>query len=817
MYRKFAVGLLGIASIAVLSLLGIRTTARAWSPQWQSRSLITERIDDSRRVTLRGNIRPEAVARNDRGWVWPGFRLEHMLLQLKRPAETEQSLDQYIEGLTDKTSPNYHKWLSAVQLGNQYGVSDSDIDFITGWLESHGITVNFVYPNHMVMDISGTAAQLREALHVDIHFLEVNGEMHYANVNDPQIPEALAPVITGIVSMHDFRPRSMAKIRPKFTFGTCTAFGNCTYAIVPGDIATIYNLNPLFSQGLSGQGQTIVLIEDSDLFNGNNDWNSFRSTFGLNVYSGSLTTTHPAPPSGSFQNCADPGILATPTFTDFEVAVDVDYATAAAPSAALQVAACQDTATFGGLIAIQNLVNSASPPAVISLSYGQCEPVNGAAGNAAFNTAYQTAAAAGTSVFVSSGDEGAASCDPNAGAATHGISVSGFASTPFNVAMGGTDFMDTDLQENSTYWSSTNITGTFESALGYIPEIPWNDSCAGFLLASFEGRNPPYGSTGFCNSGGTGFRTTGAGSGGPSGCATGTQLTAGVVSGTCGGWAKPSWQSGLVGNPNDGVRDIPDVSLFSSNGLWFHYLVVCYTDTAGGGSACGSDPSTWAGGGGTSFAAPMMAGIQSLVNQRVGAKSGNPNAVYYAIASAEYGAGGSAQCNSSNQPLPRRGVTSSCVFYDVTQGDIDVNCTGTRNCFRPSGLDGVLTTGTITTLSLTAGGSGYTSAPTCTISAPANSTTAYNGGTAASQATCTATINGATHVVSGVTLNTAGNGYVTNAVCTLSGGAGSGAKCVASAVGTATYQAGFPATTGWDFATGIGTVNAYNLVFASNW
>ncbi len=814
MIRKVAAGVLGIASVTVFSLLGIRISAHAGSIAWQSRSLITERIDESKRVTLGGNTRPEAIAKNDVGPVWPDFKLEHMLLQLKRPPEAEQALDEYLEGLTDKTSANYHQWLSAAELGAQYGISQSDIDFITGWLESHGITVNYVYPNHMVMDISGTALQLREALRVQIDFLEVDGQRHYANMNDPEIPAALAPAISGIVSMHDFRPRSMAKMRTNYTFGTCTAFGNCTYAIVPGDIATIYNLNPLFSQGLSGQGQTIVLIEDSDIYNGNSDWNSFRSTFGLTGYSGSLTTTHPAPPSGSFQNCSDPGVLRSPTFTDFEVAVDVDYATATAPSAALQVAACQDTATFGGLIAIQNLVNSASPPAVISLSYGECEPANGAAANAAFNTAYQTAAAAGTSVFVSTGDEGAASCDPNVGAATHGISVSGFASTPYDVAMGGTDFMDTDLEENSTYWSSTN-NGALESALGYIPEIPWNDSCAGVLLATFEGRNPPYGSTGFCNSGGTGFRTTGAGSGGPSSCATGAASTSEVVSGTCAGWAKPVWQSGLFGNPNDGVRDIPDVSLFSSNGLWFHYLVVCYSDTSGGGAACTGSPSGWAGGGGTSFAAPMMAGIQTLVNQRVGARSGNPNPTYYAIANAEFGASGSSLCNSSAQPLPRRGVSSTCVFYDVTQGDIDVNCTGANNCYRPSGTDGVVTTGAITSITVSAAGAGYTSAPTCTIGAPYNSST-YNGYTGGVQATCTATISGATHKVTGVNVTTGGAGYINNATCTLSGGGGSGATC-APVVSTTAYQPGFPATSGWDFATGIGTVNAYNLVFNSRW
>ena len=69
-----------------------------------------------------------------------------------------------------------------------------------------------------------------------------------------------------------------------------------------------------------------------------------------------------------------------------------------------------------------------------------------------------------------------------------------------------------------------------------------------------------------------------AGSGGPSGCALGTPFIPGVVSGSCKGYAKPSWQSGVVGIPNDGVRDIPDVSLFASNGLWGHYYVICYSD-----------------------------------------------------------------------------------------------------------------------------------------------------------------------------------------------------------------------------------------------
>ena len=251
MDRKFAVGLLGIASMVVLALLGIRTTAGTRSPQWQSRSLITERVDDSRRVTLRGNTRPEAIARNDRGLVWPGFRLEHMLLQLKRPAESEQSLDEYIEGLTDKTSPDYHKWLSAVQLGNQYGVSDKDIDFITGWLESHGYHGQLrLSKPHGDGYFGNRVANCGEALHVEIHFLEVDGEMHYRQRERSADSRSARTGVAGIVSMHDFKPHTMLKPRTQYTFASANC-GTC-FAVTPADLATIYNLNPLFSQGPLG-------------------------------------------------------------------------------------------------------------------------------------------------------------------------------------------------------------------------------------------------------------------------------------------------------------------------------------------------------------------------------------------------------------------------------------------------------------------------------------------------------------------------------------------------------------------------------------
>jgi regulation of enolase protein 1 (concanavalin A-like superfamily) len=684
MFRKtgfLAVVVLGALAAASSAFAQVESSAHA-------RPRITQGIDEANRVTLRGNTRPEAVLANDRGLVANGFPMEHMLLQLKRSSEQEQALEQFLKELHTAGSPNFHHWLTAQEFGERFGLAKPDLDLITAWLQSHGFHVNVVYPSGMLIDFSGTAAEVRQAFQTGIHHLFVKGEKHVANVSDPQVPAALAPLVAGIVSLHDFRPNAMHKMhQPRSQFTFQDQYGFDTYAVVPADLAKIYNLNPLFSAGISGQGQTIVLIEDTDVFTAA-DWSTFRSAFGLSSYtSASFTQVHPpAPPSQPGNNCGAPGVISP---NDAEAILDAEWASASAPSAAIEMAACADTATtFGGLIALQNLINASSaPPSIMSISYGQCETVNGAAANASYNSAYQQAVAEGVSVFVAAGDSGAAGCDNSVAVATHGIAVNAFASTPNNVAVGGTDFSDTFSGTNVTYWNSSN-TSAFGSALSYIPEIPWNDSCAGQLVSAYEGYTLTYGSSSFCNDPTIGslLQTTVAGGGGPSQCATGAPYINSVVSGTCAGWPKPSWQS-VLGNPNDGVRDTPDVSLFAADGLWSHFYVFCWSNTAQGGATCGSDPSAWSGAGGTSFASPIMAGIQALINQKAGGPQGNPAPVYYQLAATEYGSIGSSSCNSNNG----NAVGASCIFYDVTMGDMDVDCTG-PNCFLSDGSAGVLST-----------------------------------------------------------------------------------------------------------------------------
>ena len=789
------------------------------------RVLVTIPIDETHLVTLVGNTRIEATAKNDRGRVADEFPMNHMLLQLKRAPELEQAFAQHIESLTDKSSPNFRHWMSAAEQGETYGLAQQDIDAITGWLQLHGFTVGYVYPNRMVIDFSGTAGQIHQAFHTEIHNLEVNGTRHFANMSNPQIPAALAPAIVGVVSMHNFKPHAFHQLRTDYTFSGC---GSDCYALVPADFQTIYNVTPLYKKGIYGQGMTVALVEDTDSYS--NDWSVYQSTFGLSSYGGTLVTAHP----NDAGNCTDPGTNPD----DIEADLDVEMVTAIAPAATAELISCTDTATFGGLLAIQNIISAGSPPPVISMSYGLCEAINGAASNASFSSAFQTAAAAGVSVFVSSGDNGPSLCardfEHGDTYAYPGIGVTGWGESVYNVSVGGSDFEDLyDFFEygtpQSNYWNSTNGSN-YGSAKSYIPEIPWNDSCASNLVYTVLGYEVPYGPDGSCDSSpGYEFLSTVAGSGGPSECATGEGNPdfAYVEDTSCQGYAKPSWQKGVLGNPKDGVRDVPDVSLFASNGIWGHYVVICASDKSAGGTPCTGAPSGWAGVGGTSVSSPLMAAIQALVDQKWGIRAGNPNPTYYSIAESEFGKSGNSSCYSVNV-----GSGSSCVFNDITQGDNDVDCVANGNvysadCFVPASKNlviGIIATQPILTLSLTSGGSGYTSTPKCTIVGPSNESEyvspsgaiLYSGGVSAK---CTATIDATTGTETAVNLTNSGAGYTGVPICTISGGGGKGAKCMAVISPTiyAPNEPAFGATPGWDMATGLGSVNAYNLVNSSAW
>src|SRR2546428_11590693 len=170
---------------------------------------ITQAIDEKNLFTLSGNVHPLARPEFDQGPVADAQPLKRMLLLMQRGPEQEIALQQLLEEQQDKSSPNYHAWLTPDQFGKQFGPADADVQAVTQWLAAHGFTEIKVGAGRNVIEFSGNVANVRNAFHTEIHRYLVNGEEHIANVSDPQVPEALAPVIAGIVSLHSFRKRPM--------------------------------------------------------------------------------------------------------------------------------------------------------------------------------------------------------------------------------------------------------------------------------------------------------------------------------------------------------------------------------------------------------------------------------------------------------------------------------------------------------------------------------------------------------------------------------------------------------------------------------
>jgi subtilase family serine protease len=668
-----------------LFLLGLLFFAGVGAAAAQTpRTLIRAPVVESDLVALGGNTPPMAlIGGRDLGAVEDAMPFEHLLLLLKRDAATESALQERIQSLHTPGSADFHHWLTAAEAGAQFGANPADVAVLEHWLTSHGFTVNRLYQSGLVLDFSGTAAQIREAFHTVIHRLDLpNGERHLANVADPQIPAALAPAVVG-VHLHDFfaRPRHTAmrpvhydqavkRWVPKFT---APYQGVDYYLVSPYDFATIYNLLPLWRAGITGKGVTIAAVEDSNLKHPG-DWATFRQTFGLAGFKqATFEQVYPA--------CPNPG----QNGDEIEAALDVEWASAAAPDAHIVLSACGNTAVTSGLdLAILNLLET-SPPDIISDSYGLCETITGQTEVALENFEAELASLEGVTFFIAQGDTGADECAPaeTTNYSTLGINSGDNTASAFAVDVGGTDFMaqynaDTGGLPVSTYWSSTNDPATLASALSYVPEIPWNDGCTSRLIYSdpviATGYTQSFGAKGFCNSenGQANYDYAVAGSGGPSTCFTGTPSIPGVVSGTCKGNPKPPYQYLVPGMPKDGLRDQPDISLFAGNGVWGSFLVECLSDKAQGGAACTpTNDGFLLGGGGTSFASPSMAGILALIEQRHG-RQGDANFVLYALAAEQFLAPESSRCDASRYDgqLP----ASNCVFNDITQGDMDIPC-----------------------------------------------------------------------------------------------------------------------------------------------
>jgi subtilase family serine protease len=667
------------AGIGASLCVGVAALGQSAAPQ----ARIVEAVQSDKVVALRGNVHPMARPANDRGLLADQQPITKIHVLLQRSAAQETALQQLMAQQLDPSSKNFHAWLTPQEFGQQFGPADSDVQAVKNWLTSHGFTGLKVNNGKTLIEFDGSAGQVRNAFHSEVHRLNVNGEEHFANMQEPQIPAALAQVVSGVVGLHNFRPKpllhrlgkfrrnaSTGEVTPLFTFRDVNGI---FFGVGPKDFAKIYNVP---SATFDGTGQSIAIVAQSNI--NIQDVRDFRSIFGL-----------PANDPQIILNGADPGLVSG---DEGESDLDVEWSGAVAPKAKIIIVATPftDTDGLGGVdLSAEYIVDNNLAP-VISDSYGSCEANLGTNGNAFYNALWQQAAAEGITVSVSAGDNGSAGCDdPNTEtSAADGIAVSGLASTPYNVAMGGTDFDQANIQ--STFWDTCAgtpcTTGTL-SAKGYIPEISWNDSCAAAAT--------------------TGNLTACA-----SATATSTSAPLNIVAGSGGPSSKYTkaqvpWQTGF----GDTARDLPDVSLFSSDGQNGSFYITCESDLdIPGDTGCNlTNFSSETNGpfhdfqaiGGTSAAAPAFAGIMALVNQKTGQRQGNANLTLYAMAKSET----FSSCNSSDG-TSGSSTNTTCVFNDITKGNNSVPCAGgSTNCSKTSsGGFGVLASGTTPSF---AAGAGY--------------------------------------------------------------------------------------------------------------
>ncbi len=481
-----------------LCLLLVILCTSAWAAQPDR---IVAAIDNSQTVVLQGSVSPKAEPQNDKGPVDPSMKLPFITLLIQPSANQQAALKQLLAEQQDPSSPNYHKWLTPEQFGQRFGLNSADIAKITHWLHSQGFGIVQVARGRDWIAFSGTVAQVQSTFRTQLHRYNVDGEERFANSSEPSIPKALEGIVTGFRGLNNFRAQPLAvkksdslKLNPDYFNG-----GN---NLAPGDIATIYDIGPLYTAGIDGTGMKIAIMGQTDIYAV--DIAQFRAGFGLsaNVPQQILAT-----------GCSDPGVTGDLAEAD----IDLEWSGAVARNATVIFVKC-DSTTNNGVItsAVYAIDNDVAP--VISMSYGGCEAENTQTNALAFQRLVQKANTEGITFIASSGDSGAAACDAGS-PAVKGLAVNLPASVPEITAVGGTEFNE----GSGNYWGTSNGANG-GSALSYIPELGWDD-----------------------NSTGTGFDPRLASTGG------GASIY----------FPKPSWQTG-PGVPNNAFRNVPDVAMSAS-------------------------------------------------------------------------------------------------------------------------------------------------------------------------------------------------------------------------------------------------------------
>jgi Pro-kumamolisin, activation domain len=544
---------------------------------------ITEGINPAKLVTVTNHHPQWANKENDTGLMAADLPLEQLTLVLSRSPQQEEALQTFLAEQQDLSSPNYHHWLTPVEMGERFGLSQQDIATLSDWLQSQGLHVNWVSPSHMFIRFGGPAGAIGRAFQTEFHTYKSNDTIERMSVSsDPMIPLALAPAIKAVHGLYTVENHPFHNLRPMQSDEPNVTSSNGEHFIVPADVAAIYDYN-----GGTPAPETIAIVGRSRT--NFNDFAHFRQ----------LTETNFANPIEIVPTRfggVDPGpaLTAPPAGNvslDDQSEATLDVAQAAGVDGNAQILLVVATEASGGIEAdAQYLVQTSPVPApVMSISFGACESAAGPSGVAFWDTLFQQAAAEGISVFVASGDSGASGCDEafaTPPATPLPNSPNYICSSSYATCVGGTEFNDTP--DPAQYWS-TDSNRNLASALTYIPEGGWNE---------------PQNS-----------------SDGPQVAASGGGVSSVIPT--------PVWQTGAGVPAARSGRYTPDVAFSAANHDGYFGCMAAAGGTCVAG-ANGSFPFVVFSG--TSASAPLMAGIAALLDGEVGAPQGTLNPQLYQLA-----------------------------------------------------------------------------------------------------------------------------------------------------------------------------------------
>lgn len=598
--RKFRISLFIVAAMLLSGASALCQT--------QVRNRITQAIRSTDMTPLRGSANPRAKAEFDVGGVDPSTQITGMTMYFKPSDEQQAERDALLRQQQTPGSPLFHKWITPAEYAARFGLSTSDLQKVETWLEQQGFSVDRVANSHNAITFSGTAGKVEAAFQTRIDHYMIRGVMHRANAGALSIPSALAGVVLSIRNISDFRPHPLHRaahvnaVRPQYTFNS----GSSHYHFLsPGDVGVIYDLNPLYGSGYTGSGQTIVVAGQSAIKT--SDITNFQKAAGL---------TQKAPTTTLVPNTGASTVNDSSGDED-ESDLDIEWAGAIAKGATINFVYVGNNKNASVFDAIQYAIEQ-DIGQVISNSYGACEAVYPSSEISALESLFKQANAQGQTIVSAAGDLGATDCDSSATTdqATHGLAVDMPASSPYVTGMGGTEFA-ADVNAPGSYWNSSNSSAGV-SATRYISEKVWNDTSSSLGIQ--------------------------AGGGGQS-----------ILFG------KPTWQKG-TGVPSDGKRDVPDLSLNASpNHDGYLY---CASGSDADATSCSNGFLDAQGtpdvAGGTSFGAPIFAGVLAILNQRAQANGlGNVNPEIYSLAATDY----------------------SSVFHDTTNGNNQIPCKiGSTGC-----------------------------------------------------------------------------------------------------------------------------------------